>query len=85
MSTFESALSVAIEYAVESALKKALNINPATNHRLLSVKKTAQYLALSEREIHNMIANGELSSVRHGRRVMIDIRDLDSWVEKNKT
>jgi excisionase family DNA binding protein len=74
----------AIERAVESALRKTLNISDASNRRLLTVEETAQYLSLSEREIHNMLANHELPGVRRGRRVMIDIRDVDSWIEVNK-
>jgi excisionase family DNA binding protein len=42
------------------------------------------YLALSEREIYNMIANKDLSGVRHGRRLMLDIRDLDVWIATHK-
>jgi excisionase family DNA binding protein len=81
MSHTTDALQQAIEQAVEAAIRKALNINDATNRRLLSVEEGAVYLALSKREVYNMIATGELPAVTHGRRRMLDIRDLDVWIE----
>lgn len=84
MSGIEDAFNDAVERAVECAVKKALNINDATNRRLLTIEESAQYLSLCEREIHNMNANHELPVVRRGRRKMIDIRDLDAWIERNK-
>ncbi len=78
-------LSRVIEQAVESGVKRALNISETTNRRLLSVEQAAVYLSLSERELYNMISNHQLRGVKHGRRKMIDIRDLDEWVESKKT
>jgi len=73
-----------IEQAVETAVRKALNLSEVTNRRLLSVAEAAVYLSLSEREIHNMIANDSFPVVPRGRRTMLDIRDVDSWIERNK-
>ena len=73
-----------IERAVEAGVRKALNINDATNRRLLSIAEGAVYLSLSKREIYNMIATRELPAVEHGRRKMLDIRDLDAWIEQSK-
>ena len=50
----------------------------------MTVQEASVYLALSEREIYNMIANKELSGIRHGRRLMLDIRDLDHWIAAHK-
>jgi excisionase family DNA binding protein len=77
-------LSQMIEEACESAIKRAMNISDVSPRRLMSVQEAAVYLALSEREIYNMIANKELSGVRHGRRLMLDIRDLDAWIAMHK-
>jgi excisionase family DNA binding protein len=73
-----------IERAVEAGVRKALNVNSATNRRLLSPEEAAVYLSLSKREVYNMIANNQLVSVTHGRRKMLDIRDLDEWIDANK-
>lgn len=84
MSTAGDAFAEVIERAVEAAIRKALNLSEATNRRLMTVEEAAVYLSLSEREIHNMIALTDLQCVRRGRRVMIDIHDLDLWIETNK-
>ena len=73
-----------IEQAVLDALKKALNESDVTGRRLVTAKQAAHYLCLSEREIYDMISNRELCGVRHGRRLMLDIRDLEQWIETNK-
>jgi excisionase family DNA binding protein len=77
-------LGQVIEQAVESAIRRALNVNEATKRRLLSVEEAAVYLSLSKREIYNMIASDQLRVVTRGRRKMLDIRDLDEWIERNK-
>ena len=79
------AFSALIEAAVASGIKKALDFDADTNKRLLSVEQAATYLALSEREIHNMIAGHDLPAVKRGRRVLLDVRDLNGWIERSKT
>jgi len=78
------AFSELIERAVEAGMRKALNMSEATNRRLMTVDESSTYLALSVREIYNMMASGELPSVKHGRRTMLDIQDLDNWIVANK-
>jgi excisionase family DNA binding protein len=56
----------------------------AAQRRLYSPEEAAAYLALSKREIYNMIAGGRLPAVQHGRRKMVDIRDLEEWVDEKK-
>lgn len=84
MSSAGDAFSQVIELAVEAGVKKALGANEGTNRRLLSIEQAAEYLCLSKREIYNMIANKKLVAVNHGRRKMLDIRDLDVWIDSNK-
>lgn len=83
MSTADAFAQV-IERAVLEALRKALNVNDVTGRRLVTAKQAAVYLCLSLREIYNMVSNRELNGVRHGRRLMLDIRDLERWIELNK-
>jgi excisionase family DNA binding protein len=82
--TATDAFQQAIETAVETGVRKALNISDATNRRLLSIEEGAVYLSLSKREVYNMIATDELPAVTHGRRKMLDIRDLEVWIERSK-
>ena len=85
MNNAADAFSQAIEQAVEAGIRKALDgVNEGRNKRLLSVEQAATYLSLSKRELYNMIANNELSAVKHGRRKMVDLRDLDAWIDSNK-
>ena len=51
---------------------------------LLNVKEAAVYLGRSEQSVQHLIFEKELPVVRVGRRIHLDRRDLDSWIEKNK-
>lgn len=57
---------------------------PSIQPLLLSVKEAAIYLGRSEQSIQHLIFERELPVVRVGRRVHLDRRDLDVWIEKNK-
>lgn len=52
--------------------------------RLLTVKHSAQHLDCGVYSVRELIWKGELPIVRHGRKIFLDIRDLDSYIEKNK-
>jgi excisionase family DNA binding protein len=52
--------------------------------RLLTLKEAATYLALSLSTIKKMLISGELKVVSRGGRRMIDIHDLDLWIEQHK-
>lgn len=84
MSSASDAFAELIEHAVETAVCKALGAPDAMNRRLLSIEGAAGYLALSKREVYNMVSSRELAVVVHGRRKMLDIKDLERWIEQNK-
>jgi len=52
--------------------------------RLYSVKEAARYLGRSSWAIRNLIWGGHLPQVRQGRRVMVDLMDMDQFIEKHK-
>lgn len=83
-STVTDVLQTIIEQAVEAGVRRAMNVNDTTNRRLLSMVDAAVYIGLSKREVYNVIALGELKAVNHGRRKLIDIRDLDEWITRKK-
>jgi excisionase family DNA binding protein len=58
----------------------AVKVQPA----LLNVKEAAVYLGRSEQSVQHLIFEKELPVVRVGRRVHLDRRDLDTWIERNK-
>ena len=53
--------------------------------RLLSIKNGAGYMGCGVYTIRQKIWNGEIPIFRDGRKIYLDIRDLDSHIEKNKT
>ena len=54
------------------------------NKRLYSVKEAGKYLGRSAWAIRHLIWEGHLPQVRQGRRVMVDIVDMDKFIEKHK-
>ena len=76
--------SEAFRRALETEVRRALSSNETSDRRLKTVKQAAEYLALSRREIYNMIASSELPAVKRGRRTMLDILDLDNWIVRSK-
>lgn len=50
--------------------------NPSPN-RLLGLTSAGQYLSLSPWTVRAMIFRGEVPFVRAGRRILVDLRDLD--------
>lgn len=56
----------------------------ATQPRLLSLRDAAAALSLSHWTVRELIWRGDLPSVRVGRRILVDVRDLDAFIERNK-
>ena len=52
--------------------------------RLYSVKEAGRYLGRSPWAIRHLIWEGYLPQVRQGRRVMVDVVDMDQFIAKYK-
>ena len=52
--------------------------------RLLAVREAAEYIGRTETAVRELVWNGKLAHIRTDRRVMLDIRDLDSWIDTNR-
>jgi excisionase family DNA binding protein len=52
--------------------------------RLYSVKEAGRYLGRSPWAIRHLIWEGHLPQIRQGRRVMVDVKDMDQFIEKHK-
>jgi excisionase family DNA binding protein len=52
--------------------------------RLLDCKAAARYIGLSYWTVRGMLHSGQIPFVRAGRRILIDVQDLDHWIEVNK-
>ena len=52
---------------------------------LLTVEAAAEYIGRTKPGMDHLLSGGKIPTVRADRRVMIDVRDLDRWIEDNKT
>lgn len=63
-----------------------LTQNAIPRRRLLRIKAAAEYLSLSPWKLRRLIQNGLLPVVQDsdGSPFLLDIRDLDGYVDRNK-
>lgn len=52
--------------------------------RLYNVSEAAEYLGCSSWSVRRLIWAGALPCVRAGRRVQVDLNDMDSFIEEHK-
>jgi excisionase family DNA binding protein len=52
--------------------------------RLYSLAEAAEYLGRSEWSVRRLIWAGKLPQVKSGKRVHLDIQDVDRFIENNK-
>ncbi len=66
----------------------ATRINGSLNPRLLRTKDAARYLGMSAGQIRRLVQDGMLPVIKNGTGehapFLLDIRDLDSYVERAK-
>ncbi len=53
--------------------------------RLYSLKEASVYLGRSLWAVREMLWAGKMPYVKDGRRILLDINDIDAWIERNKT
>jgi len=53
--------------------------------RLYTLKEVAFYLGRGLHGVRDMIYRGDIPMVRNGRKMFVDIRDLDNFIERNKS
>jgi excisionase family DNA binding protein len=63
-----------------------MRLSPPPQHRLLRTKQAAEYLCMSEWKLRRLIQDGVLPDLHDGEGApfLLDIRDLDEYVERNK-
>ena len=52
--------------------------------RLMNVREAAQYLGRTEKSIRHLVGRRKLRSIRADGRVMLDLSDLDAWINMNR-
>jgi len=72
-----------IAAAVVARLKPLLEEARVTP-RLLTLAQAGVYLGRSPDAVRKLVDRGAFPSVRTDARLMVDIRDLDGWIERNK-
>jgi excisionase family DNA binding protein len=78
------AKALAAEIAERLRSEIARLAEPSIQPALLTVKEAAVYLGRTEQAIQHLIFEKQLPVVRVGRRVHLDRKDLDAFIEKNK-
>lgn len=58
--------------------------NKAIIKRLYNVSEAADYLGRSVNAIREMQWAGKLSYIKDGKRILFDIRDMDSWIDSHR-
>jgi len=53
--------------------------------RLYSIEEAAIYLGRTVWAVREMIWAKKIRCVRDGRRILLDIHDMDKWIDDNKT
>lgn len=79
-----SALAHEIRLAVREEFRSLISASTLKDRRLRTIPEAAKYLTLSVRTLKDMLSRGELRRVRKERRVMLDVQDLDQWIEDHK-
>ena len=57
---------------------------PRATKRLYTLAEAGTYLGRSAWSVRRLVWAGELPKVQAGRRVHVDIRDMDEFIEKHK-
>jgi len=52
--------------------------------RLLTVEQGAVYLGRTKEAVQHMLSAGKIPRVQSDRRIFLDTRDLDRWIEDHK-
>jgi len=62
------------------------NRNGASRRRLVRTKEAAEYLSMSPWKLRRLIQDGRLPVVQDGEGApfLLDLRDLDSYIDRNK-
>ncbi|MCL4457856.1 MAG: helix-turn-helix domain-containing protein [Nitrospirae bacterium] len=53
--------------------------------RLYTLKEAAIYLGRSSWAVRELIWRGELPYIKNGKRILLDILDIDKLIEQSKT
>ena len=58
--------------------------NRVPQRRILSVRDAALYLGRTEKSVRHLVQKHKLRAIRADGRVMLDLFDLDAWIEMHR-
>jgi len=53
--------------------------------RLYNIKESAVYLGRTVWAVREMLWAGKMPYVKDGKRILIDIQDMNEWIDRSKT
>jgi excisionase family DNA binding protein len=59
--------------------------SPRLPKRLYSIAEAAVYLGRTARAVREMLWGGKMPYIKDGKRILVDIRDMDIWIDRSKT
>ena len=68
----------------DKGFKKAQRISNPLTKRLYDLKDAATYLGRPVFSIRGLIWQGKIPVIKDGRKLYLDIVDMDSYIERNK-
>lgn len=83
--------AVAKDNMTAAPIRRLVSIEEASKHlvvsgaRLYSLHEAATYLGISYWTVRELINRHAMPAVRIGRRVMVDVADLNRFIEANKS
>lgn len=70
--------------AVKLAAQLQNGHNSPFNPRLLTIEQAGVYIGRTREAVQSLVATGKLPTVRSDRRVFLDVKDLDRWIDEHK-
>ena len=77
---------MAMETRMNKGIQKAQRIhNPCVHKRLYTLKDAASYLGRPVYGVRSLIWSGKLPVIQDGRKMYVDVNDLELYISRSKT
>ena len=74
-----------METKTDKGLKQAQRTSNPLSKRLYDLKEASIYLARPVHSVRCLIWNGKIPVIKDGRRLYLDILDMDKWIDRSRT
>ncbi len=64
---------------------KDKHVHILNEKRLFNINEASVYLGRTVCALREMLWAGKIAYVKDGKRILLDIKDMEAWIEKNKT